>query len=282
MRWRQSRASENVQDYRGRPTGRGGGGLKLGLGGIVLAVIAYFIGGPELVMSLLSGGGGTAPQSEQPIPTSKPGDEAGQFVTHVLGDTEDTWNKIFAQAGRQYSPAKLNLFDQGINTACGQASSAVGPFYCPLDRMVYIDLAFFRQLETEFAAQGDYAKAYVIAHEIGHHIQNLAGTLEQVQAAKQRGSEADANALQVRVELQADCFAGIWAHDSDTSRQLTEAGDIDEALTAASAVGDDTIQRRMQGHVNQESFTHGSAAQRQEWFHKGYSTGSVDACNTFK
>jgi len=282
MRWRQSRESENVRDYRGQPTGRGGGGgLKLGLGGIVIAVIAYFVGGPELVMSLLSGSG-SAPQSEQQAPTGTASDEGGQFVKHVLGDTEDTWSKIFAQAGRQYEPAPLTLFDDGINTACGQASSAVGPFYCPNDRMVYIDLAFFRQLETEFASQGDYARAYVIAHEIGHHVQNLEGTLEKVQAAKQRASEADANALQVRVELQADCYAGIWAHDSETSRQLTEAGDIDEALTAASAVGDDTIQRRVQGHVNQESFTHGSAAQRQEWFRKGYASGSPADCNTFQ
>jgi uncharacterized protein len=282
MRWRQSRESQNVQDYRGRPTGRGGGGgLRLGLGGIVLAVIAYFVGGPELVMSLFSGSG-SAPQSEQQVPNSVPGDEAGSFVTHVLGDTEDTWTKVFAQSGRQYEPAQLAIFDHAINTACGQASSAVGPFYCPNDRMVYIDLAFFRQLETEFAAQGDFAKAYVIAHEVGHHVQNLLGTLEQAHAAQARGSESDANALQVKVELQADCFAGIWAHDSDASRQMLEQGDIDEALNAAAGVGDDTIQRRTQGHVNQESFTHGSAAQRQQWFRKGYSTGSVGECNTFQ
>jgi predicted metalloprotease len=279
MRWRQSRQSQNVQDYRGRSTG-GGGGMKLGIGGIVLAIVAYFIGGPELVMSLFSGSG-SAPQSEQQIPTSVPGDEAGQFVTHVLGDTEDTWNKIFAQGGAQYEAPTLAIFDRGINTACGQASSAVGPFYCPLDRKVYIDLAFFQQLETEFAAEGDVAKAYVIAHEVGHHVQNLLGTLEKARAA-QGGGGADANAIQVRVELQADCYAGIWAHDSDRSRQLLESGDVDEALGAASAVGDDTIQRRVQGHVNQESFTHGSAAQRQEWFRKGYSTGSVEACNTFR
>jgi len=281
MRWRQSRESQNVQDYRGRPTGGGGGGMKLGIGGIIIAIIAYFVGGPELVMSLFSGGG-SQPRSEQPVGNSKPGDEAGQFVTHILGDTEDTWRKIFSQAGQQYQDPQLAIFEHGINTACGQASSAMGPFYCPGDHMVYIDLAFFRQLETEFAAQGDFAKAYVIAHEVGHHVQTLLGTSEKVHAAQQRASEADANALSVRLELQADCYAGVWAHDSETSRQLLEQGDIDEALNAASSVGDDTIQRRVQGQVNQESFTHGSAAQRQQWFRTGYSSGSANDCNTFK
>lgn len=280
MRWRQSRESQNVQDYRGRATG-GGGGLRLGLGGIVLAVIAYFVGGPQLVMSLFSGAG-SAPTSEAPVAPGAPSDESGQFVSHVLGDTEETWTSIFSQAGREYPPPMLSLFDNGINTGCGTATSAAGPFYCPNDRNVYIDLAFFRQLETEFAAQGDFAKAYVIAHEVGHHVQNLLGTLEKARAAQERSSEADANAIQVRVELQADCFAGIWAHYADNARQLVEAGDIDEALNAAASVGDDTIQKRVQGHVNQESFTHGSAAQRQQSFRRGYSSGSVDECNTFQ
>jgi uncharacterized protein len=281
MRWRQSRESQNVQDYRGRATGGGGGGMKLGLGGIVLAVIAYLIGGPQLVMSLFSGGG-QAPTSEAPVEAGAPSDEAGQFVSHVLGDTEETWTAIFSQAGRQYPAPYLALFSQGINTGCGSASSASGPFYCPADRKVYIDLAFFRQLETEFAAQGDFAKAYVIAHEVGHHVQTLLGTSDKVRAAQQRASESEANALQVRMELQADCYAGIWAHFADTSRQLVEQGDIDEALNAAASVGDDTIQKRVQGHVDQESFTHGSGAQRQQWFRKGYGSGSVDDCNTFQ
>jgi uncharacterized protein len=281
MRWRQSRESQNVRDYRGRATGGGGGGLKLGLGGIVLAVIAYFVGGPELVMSLFSGAG-SAPQSEAPVEPGAPSDEAGQFVSHVLGDTEETWTAIFAQAGREYPAPYLSLFSQGINTACGSATSAAGPFYCPADRNVYIDLSFFRQLETEFAAQGDFAKAYVIAHEVGHHVQTVSGISEKVRAAQQRGSEAEANALQVKMELQADCYAGIWAHHADSARQLVESGDIDEALTAASAVGDDTIQRRTTGTVNQESFTHGSGAERQQWFRKGYASGSVEACNTFQ
>src|SRR5262245_39808596 len=281
MRWRQSRASQNVQDYRGRPTG-GGGGLKLGLGTIVLGVIAYFVGGPQLVMSLFSGAG-SSPQPEDNIHAGTPGDEGGAFVAHVLGDTEETWSSIFSQAGRQYPAPYLALFSQGINTACGQATSAAGPFYCPGDQKVYIDLAFFRQLETEFAAQGDFAKAYVIAHEVGHHVQTVLGTSAQVREEQQRaGSQERANQWQVRMELQADCFAGIWAHYADSSRQLVEQGDIDEALNAASAVGDDTIQKRIQGNVNQESFTHGSGEQRQQWFRKGYATGSVDACNTFQ
>jgi predicted metalloprotease len=280
MRWRQSRESRNVKDYRGRSTG-GGGGLKLGVGGIVIAIIAYFVGGPELVMSLFSGAGSPT-QSEAPVAPGSPQDEAGQFVTRVLGDTEDTWSAIFQQAGQQYPAPTLALFEQGINTACGSATSAAGPFYCPADNQVYIDLVFFRQLETDFAAQGDFAKAYVIAHEVGHHVQTVTGISEKVRAAQSRASEPEQNALQVRMELQADCYAGIWAHHADRSRQLVEAGDIDEALGAANAVGDDTIQRRVRGNVNQESFTHGSGAQRQEWFRRGFASGRVDDCDTFK
>ncbi len=279
MRWRDSRESQNVEDYRGQPTG--GGGFKLGIGGIVIAIIAYFIGGPDLVMSLFNSAG-SAPQAEAPVEAGKPNDESGQFVVHVLGDTEETWTAIFSQAGKDYEKPKLRLFSEAFNTGCGHATAAAGPFYCPPDRSVYLDTAFFRQLETEFAAHGDFAKAYVIAHEVGHHVQNLSGTLDKAHAAQQRGSEAEANAIQVRVELQADCYAGIWAHFADSAHHLVEAGDIDEALNAASAVGVDTIQRRVNGSVNQESFTHGSAAQRQQWFRKGYSTGSVDDCNTFQ
>ena len=283
MRWRQSKPSQNVKDYRGRSTGLGGGGMKIGLGTIVIGVIAYFLGGPQAVMQVLSGAGSSAPTAEQDIESSIPQDEAGQFVTHVLGDTEETWGAIFAQSGSQYPPAELALFGNGINTACGSASSAVGPFYCPADQSVYIDLAFFRQLETDFAAQGDFAKAYVIAHEVGHHVQTVTGISDKVRAAQQSSrSQEEANAWQVKMELQADCYAGIWAHHADRSRQLIEAGDIDEALGAASAVGDDTIQRRVQGNVNQESFTHGSGAQRQEWFRRGYSSGQVGDCDTFK
>ncbi len=282
MRWRQSKQSDNVQDYRGRRTG-GGGGLKLGLGTVVIGVIAYFLGGPQAVMQVLSGAGGAAPTAEEDIATSRPQDEAGAFVTHVLGDTEETWTALFQAAGRDYPEPQLALFEQGINTACGSATSAAGPFYCPGDQMVYIDLAFFRQLETDFAAQGDFAKAYVIAHEVGHHVQTVTGISDRVRSAQQGArSQEEANAFQVKMELQADCYAGIWAHYADRSRQLVEAGDIDEALGAATAVGDDTIQKRVQGHVNQESFTHGSGAQRQEWFRRGYGSGQVADCDTFK
>jgi predicted metalloprotease len=283
MRWRRSRTSQNVQDYRGRSTGLGGGGLKIGLGTIVIGVIAYFLGGPQAVMQVLSGAGSAAPTPEENIESSVPQDEAGLFVANVLGDTEDTWSALFSQAGGEYPHANLALFGDAINTACGSASSAVGPFYCPADQRIYIDLAFFRQLETDFAAQGDFAKAYVIAHEVGHHVQTVTGISDRVRAAQQQArSQEEANAWQVKMELQADCYAGIWAHHADRSRQLVESGDIDEALGAASAVGDDSIQRRTSGTVNQESFTHGSGAQRQEWFRRGYTSGRVADCDTFK
>src|SRR5690349_164460 len=194
MRWRQSRESQNVQDYRGRSTG-GGGGLKIGIGTVVVGVIAYFLGGPQLAMQVLSGAGSSAPTAEENIDTSVPQDEAGQFVTHVLGDTEETWGALFQQAGSDYPEPRLAIFERGINTACGSATSAAGPFYCPGDQRVYIDLAFFRQLESEFAAQGDFAKAYVIAHEVGHHVQTVTGISDKVRAAQQSaGSPEEANA----------------------------------------------------------------------------------------
>lgn len=287
MRWRQSRESQNVQDYRGRGTGGGGGfgggGMKMGIVGVIALIAAWKFGiDPRLIMGLL-GGDGSSAQPEQEIATSQPSDEGGQFVAHVLGDTEETWTAIFAQAGKQYVEPKLAIFSEGINTGCGSATSAAGPFYCPADQKVYIDLAFFNQLETEFAAQGDFAKAYVIAHEVGHHVQTLTGISDKVRSAQKNArSQEEQNQWQVRMELQADCYAGIWAHYADSSRQLVEAGDIDEALRAAQAVGDDTIQKRIQGNVHQETFTHGSGAQRQEWFRKGFGSGQVDSCNTFQ
>jgi uncharacterized protein len=281
MRWRQTKESQNVEDYRGRSTG-GGRGAKIGIVGIVAVIGAYFLGiDPRLVMGLLGDSGAPA-QMEAPVEAGAPTDETGSFVAHVLGDTEVTWTALFNEAGRQYTEPHLRLFDEAINTGCGRATSAAGPFYCPPDERVYVDLAFFRQLETEFAAQGDFAKAYVIAHEVGHHVQNLLGTADKVRAAQQGASEAEANALSVKMELQADCYAGIWAHYADSTSQVVESGDIDEALTAASSVGDDTIQKRVQGRVNQESFTHGSAAQRQQWFRKGLGSGRVQDCNTFQ
>lgn len=285
MRWRQSRQSQNVQDYRGRGTGGGGGGrgTKFGIVGLIAIVGAYFLGvDPRLIMGLVGGGVGE-PATEENIETSTPTDESGAFVMHVLGDTEETWSALFRAAGSEYPQPKLALFEQGINTACGSATSAAGPFYCPGDQRVYIDLTFFRQLETEFAAEGDFAKAYVIAHEVGHHVQTVTGISDRVRSAQQSArSQEEANAYQVKMELQADCYAGIWAHYADRTRQLVEAGDINEALGAASAVGDDTIQKRVQGHVNQESFTHGSGTQRQEWFRRGYASGQVADCDTFR
>jgi uncharacterized protein len=280
MRWRQTKQSRNVEDYRGRSTGVGRGG-KIGIVGIVAVIGAYFLGiDPRLVMGLLGDSG--APAREAPVEAGSPTDESGAFVSHVLGDTEETWTAIFSQGGQQYRLPTLSLFDDAINTGCGSATSAAGPFYCPPDERIYIDLTFFRQLETEFAAQGDFAKAYVIAHEVGHHVQNLLGIADKVHSARQQASELEGNAMQVKMELQADCFAGIWAYHADSTSQVVEAGDIDEALTAASSVGDDTIQKRVQGHVNQESFTHGSGAQRQEWFRKGYGSGRMQDCNTFQ
>jgi predicted metalloprotease len=282
MRWRGSRQSSNVEDYRGR---RVGGGLKFGGLAIVGVIVAYFFGvDPRLIMGLLEGVD-TATQ-EPPPPggvqqTGSPDDELAQFISVVLADTEDTWSALFAQQGTQYVAPKLVLFNDQVRSACGVAGASAGPFYCPLDQKAYIDLAFYRELRDQFQAPGDFAQAYVVAHEIGHHVQNLMGTSDKVHEAQQQAGGAEANTLSVRLELQADCYAGIWAHHADRSRQILEQGDLEEALGAASAVGDDTIQQRSRGVVVPESFTHGSAEQRQRWFQQGLKTGSLDACNTF-
>ena len=279
MRWQGSRRSSNVEDYRGQRFG--GGGLKLGVGGTLIALAAAWFFGidPRLILGLTQSlPSGPAPQAQ----TGVPQDEQGQFISAVLGDTEDTWSAIFQQSGEQYVPPKLVLFTGQVQSACGSASSAVGPFYCPGDQRVYIDLSFYDELSTRFQAPGDFAQAYVLAHEVGHHVQNLMGTERQLRAAQQRASETEANQLQVRMELQADCYAGVWAHHADRARQVIEQGDVEEALGAASAVGDDTIQKRTQGHVVPDSFTHGSAEQRMTWFKRGLDTGSVQACDTFR
>jgi predicted metalloprotease len=199
----------------------------------------------------------------------------------VLADTEDTWGAIFAAGGQTYEPPTLVLFSGAVQSACGFAQAAVGPFYCPGDRKVYIDLSFYQELQSRFGAPGDFAKAYVVAHEVGHHVQTLLGISERNMAARQRASEAEANALSVRQELQADCFAGIWAHNADRSRQLLEAGDIEQGLNAAAAVGDDRMQKQSRGYVSPESFTHGSSEQRVRWFKRGFEAGTMDACDTF-
>ena len=279
MRLGRSRRSTNVEDYRSSPGGRPG--LKFGLGTIVVLVIGYFLGiNPLTMLGIMNNMQGSAPTAA-PAPDGAPTDQGSDLVRAVLGDTEDTWSAIFQANGAQYPPPTLALFRGSIQSACGFASSASGPFYCPGDRKVYIDLAFYDELAQQFQAPGDFAQAYVLAHEVGHHVQNVLGTLEKVQAAQRRLGEAERNQLQVRVELQADCYAGIWAHHAEKSRSILEPGDIDEGLKAASAVGDDSIQRRMQGHVMPESFTHGSAGQRMRWFTRGYESGELASCDTF-
>ena len=284
MRVDKSRRSENVEDLRGRSPGRGPG-MKFGIGGTLIALIAaYFLGiDPRTIMGVMEatqqGVGNSA--ADTAVAPGTPTDEAGVWMAQVLGDTEDTWGEIFRQGGAQYQPAALVLFDNAVRSGCGNATSGAGPFYCPADQKVYIDLGFYRELETQFQAPGDFARAYVLAHEIGHHVQTLLGTSAKVREAQARASETQRNQLQVMMELQADCYAGIWAHHANRSRQILESGDVEEALGAASAVGDDTIQRRVQGDVVPESFTHGSAQQRMQWFKRGLDSGTLQACDTF-
>jgi len=288
MRWKGLRRSSNVDDVRGR--GPGGAGFRLpigakgggGIGIVVILAIIFFLGGPEAVMQLL--GGGTSVSVDQPPGTpgapSAPSDEAGEFVSAVLGSTEDAWMNIFQGAGADYIPPRLTIFDGAVQSACGFNTSAVGPFYCPPDRRVYLDVAFFRDL-ARMGGAGDFAQAYVIGHEVGHHVQNLTGTAAQVRQAQSRGGERDANRLQVLMELQADCYAGVWAHHADKEHRLLEPGDVQEGLAAAAAIGDDRMQKNAGRAVTPESFTHGTSAQRQQWLETGLRTGSVDACDTF-
>ena len=279
MRWDDLRQSSNVEDVRGS-TG-GGRGLKLGVGGTLIAlVVSYFLGiDPRLILGLMS-----AAPTQTSAPTAAPGtpqDEQGRFIAAVLGETEDTWSAIFQARGAQYVPPKLVLYRDQMPTACGTGSAAAGPFYCPLDRKVYLDLGFFQQLSDEFQAPGLFAEAYVLAHEVGHHVQNQLGIADKVRAAQERASEAQANQLSVRLELQADCFAGVWAKHADQTKHILEQGDVESALRAAAAVGDDTIQKRSRGYVVPDSFTHGSAAERTSWFKRGLATGSIQDCDTF-
>jgi hypothetical protein len=283
MRWREGRRSENVEDYRGQRLG--GTGIKLGGGAIVLVLLAWAFGiDPRLVLGLMQG---VETTQVQPPPaggvqhTGSPDDELADFVSVVLADTEDTWTALFAERGARYEPPRLALFTDVAQTGCGEAGAAVGPFYCPPDRKVYIDLSFYRQLKEQFEAPGDFAQAYVIAHEVGHHVQNLLGTSQKVRAQQERGSETQANALSVRLELQADCYAGIWANHADKARHILESGDVEEALGAAAAVGDDTLQKRARGYVVPDSFTHGTAEQRTHWFETGLQSGVLESCDTF-
>ena len=257
--------------------GRAGG---IGIGTIVLALIAMYFGQDPSVV--LQGVQPSSPTGEQ-VPYEETPEEAQlrEFVSVVLADTEETWGQIFSTAGQTYEEPKLVLFSGAVESACGFAQAAVGPFYCPGDRKVYIDLSFYQDLQSRFGAPGDFAQAYVVAHEVGHHVQTLLGISERNMAARQRASEAQANALSVRQELQADCFAGIWAHNADRSRQLLEQGDIEEGLNAASAIGDDRLQKQSRGYVAPESFTHGSSEQRVRWFKRGFESGDVKTCDTF-
>lgn len=290
MRWDRLRKSSNVSDRRGQGTGGGGrlpgGGKGLGLTGIVIVLlIAVFMGkNPLELLAMLDQAGMQAPASDTASPgrAANPNDPAIAFIQAVLGDTEDAWSEIFAASNARYEPTRLDVFEGGVTTACGYASSAVGPFYCPGDRKVYIDLQFFRELETRFRAAGDFAQAYVIAHEVGHHIQTLTGVSARVNAARQRGEEVKGDGgLLVRQELQADCYAGVWAHSAQRRFDILEPGDLEEALNAASAIGDDRLQQQAQGRVVPDAFSHGTSEQRVRWFRRGFEQGRVQACDTF-
>lgn len=278
MRWREGRQSENVEDRRGMS--RGGMAIGGGLGGIVILVIALLLGAdPRQLLEQLPSEG-QAPTAQSSRPTNPEEEELRQFVGAVLADTEDVWKDTFRQMGRQYREPTLVLFTDQVQSGCGIAGAAVGPFYCPSDQKLYIDLSFYRELKSRFQAPGDFAQAYVIAHEVGHHVQNLLGTMDQVNSARERMSEAEANQLSVRLELQADFLAGVWAHYAQQRGKLEE-GDIEEALNAASAIGDDRLQRQSQGYVVPDSFTHGSSEQRIRWFRKGLETGDIRQGDTF-
>jgi uncharacterized protein len=279
------RESENVEDRRGQSFGGiPGGGRGLGVGAVLVALVAsYFLGvDPSVVLGVLEGV--TPQQQAAPVSTAptQPKDQMGRFVSVVLADTEDTWTALFKQAGRTYRAPHLVLFSGATQTGCGVGETASGPFYCPVDQKVYIDLDFYRLLQQRFKAPGEFAQAYVVAHEIGHHVQNQLGIMGRIDQARERASKVQANALSVRLELQADCYAGIWAHHANRSRQILETGDVESALRAATAIGDDTLQRQTQGRVVPESFTHGSAEQRVRWFRTGLETGEMNACNTFE
>lgn len=288
MRSEDSRESQNVEDRRGMRVGRTGAGV--GVGTLLILVVGYFMGiDPSTLLSVADVAQQSAPSAASggAAVTGTPQDPGGQFVARVLGETEDVWSKKIAEMGGRYPAPKLVLFTGQVESACGMASAASGPFYCPGDQQVYIDLAFFDQLDKQFGAPGDFARAYVIAHEVGHHVQALLGATEAVQKARERSSESVANRAQVALELQADCYAGVWAKEANAMhvgkglQPYVDRQDIDEALNAAAAVGDDTLQRKYQGRVVPESFTHGSAQQRSTWFKRGFDSGQVQDCDTF-
>ena len=291
MEWEDERQSGNVQDDRGQGFGGGGfggfGGGPImmgggGLGAVVLIGLALLFGVDPRSLLQDGGAGPAAVQQQGPPQGLQSNDEDARFAAAVLAYTEDTWGQVFIERGSTYDPPTLVLYDQGHPTGCGFGQSAMGPFYCPSDRRVYLDLSFFRELSDRFGAPGRFAEAYVIAHEVGHHVQNLLGISDAAQQQEQGVSRAEANRVSVRVELQADCFAGVWAARTNQTRNFLDPGDIDQGLTAASAVGDDTLQKETQGRVAPDAFTHGTSAQRVRWFRQGYSDPRIEACDTFK
>ncbi len=283
MRWRGERQSDNVEDRRGASVSRGAkiGGIS-GLGLVAVVVISMFLGvDPTALLQVVGQSTQSTTMSTEQTTSAPANDDMRNFVAVVLAETEDVWNETFQKAGRTYEEPKLVLFSGAVESACGMADAAVGPFYCPADHKVYLDLVFFEDLHSRFGASGDFAQAYVIAHEIGHHVQTQLGIIQKVNAMQARASKTDRNKLNVMLELQADCLAGMWAHQAQKKRNILEAGDIEEGLNAASAVGDDRIQKRTQGYVVPDGFTHGSSAQRVRWFKKGLEQGDIAACNTF-
>ena len=281
MRWESQRESENVEDRRAMGPARLGGGL--GIGGIVLVLaLSYFTGmNPVTLLEMMSGIQSTTEPPVESVPTGPVKDEIGRFASVVLADTEDTWQQLLPKAGRRYENPRLVLFTGAVHSACGATSSAVGPFYCPQDHKLYLDLSFFNEMSQRLGAPGDFAQAYVIAHEVGHHVQNLLGIAEKVQQLQRQAGEAEGNALSVRMELQADCLAGVWGYHANRERHLIEPGDFEEGLAAAAAIGDDRLQKMSRGVVQPESWTHGSSEQRKAWLRKGLQSGDPDVCDTF-
>ena len=285
MRFEGGRKSSNIDDRRGTRGGGGGAGIKLGGGAIVIVIVGLLMGKDP--MSILQSvmeqqpAGGAETAGEEYVPTAEENRQA-EFVALVLGDTEDTWPALLQQQqGTAYRAPSLVLFTDAVQSACGQQSAAVGPFYCPADEKVYIDLSFYNELSERFGAPGDFAQAYVIAHEVGHHLQHILGTSDRVHRARQTQSEEEANVMSVRLELQADCYAGVWAHHAQRARNILEAGDVEEGLAAAAAIGDDTLQRNAGRAVTPEAFTHGTSEQRVRWFNTGMRTGQTSECDTF-
>jgi predicted metalloprotease len=285
MRWEGQRESENVEDRRSIGPARVGGIGGIGIGGIVLVLaVSYFTGtNPLTLLNMINGVQEmTGPSMDQePTPAGSPNDSLGKFASVVLADTETTWETVLPELGRQYENPRLVLFTGGVRSACGATSAAVGPFYCPEDRKVYLDLSFFDEMSQRLGAPGDFAQAYVIAHEVGHHVQNLLGIASTVSRLQRQGTESEGNALSVRMELQADCFAGVWGYHAKRERNLIEPGDFEEGLRAASAIGDDQLQKMSRGYTRPESWTHGTSAQRMTWLRKGLESGNPNACDTF-